>query len=112
MKDVHVRERKKVWRLRKTSSIAAEMLEELTALSKDEGQTAAGRRMALLTKAELVMTLLNASSAEQRARWKHSVEDPEPPSGKDEPKAPPVPKESQPLTFEERLARVTGKKEE
>ena len=111
MKDVHVRERKKVWRLRKTSSIAAEMLEELTALSKDEGQTAAGRRMALLTKAELVMTMLNASSAEARARLKFADTDDEPKEPKDS-KAPPVPKESQPLTFEERLARVTGKKEE
>jgi hypothetical protein len=63
--------------------------------------------MALLTKAELVMTLLNASSAEQRARWKHSVEDPEPPSGKDEPKIPIVPKESAAVTrFKEDISKL------
>jgi len=81
--------RRRVYRLRNLESIAAEMLEELSALSKDESQSAAKRSVALFTKAELVMSLINASSSEARAKLKHGTEEPEPPDGKNsKPQAP------------------------
>jgi hypothetical protein len=101
--------RKRVYRLRKLTSEIATTLVMLDKIAADEKQSPSKRAAAVFTRAELLMTVYSNQSEEQRAKWKHAIEDPKD-KPKDEPKTPPgstqvVPKEPQSLSFEERLAK-------
>jgi hypothetical protein len=86
-------ERKRVYRLRKLTSEIATTLVMLDKIAADEKQSPSKRAAAVFTRAELLMTVYSNQSEEQRAKWKHSIEDPKdkPQGGKDEPKVPLAP---------------------
>jgi gas vesicle protein len=91
------------YRLRNLKSVAAQTLEELSDLAKDKDQSPAKRAVALLTKAELVMTLVNAQSGETRARIKCNLDDEKPEAEKAKVEKPVV---KAPETLEQRIARL------
>jgi hypothetical protein len=108
-------------RLRSMKAMLAETITELTVISQDATQKPAKRSDAVMTKATLLQSLYQTQSEEARARLKHAdvdaltkeverlrAENAELRARQ----AVPIVRPDREETFEEKLFRLTGKKEE